>query len=59
MHLKTLRMTRTLFALSTLVLSSTCLMTSSSAASSQSSSAITVFGQPAIAVDAPIAQLWL
>jgi murein DD-endopeptidase MepM/ murein hydrolase activator NlpD len=58
MHLKTLRMTRTLFALSTLVLSSTCLMTSSSAASSQSSSAITVFGQPVIAVDAPIAQLW-
>ena len=58
MHLKTLRMTRTLFALSTLVLSSTCLMTSSSAASSQLSSAITVFGQPAIAVDAPIAQLW-
>ena len=58
MHLKTLRITRTLFALSTLVLSSACLMTSSSAASLQSSNAISVFGQPAIAVDAPIAQLW-
>jgi murein DD-endopeptidase MepM/ murein hydrolase activator NlpD len=58
MHLKTLRITRSLFALSTLVLCSACLMTSSSAASHQSSSGITVFGQPAIAVDASITQLW-
>jgi murein DD-endopeptidase MepM/ murein hydrolase activator NlpD len=58
MHLKTLRMTRSLFALSTLVLSSACLMTSSSATTPQSSSAITVFGQPTIVVDASITQLW-
>jgi len=59
MHLKTLRMKRSLFALSTLVLSSACFVTSSSAATTQSSStAISVFGQPAIVVDAPIVQLW-
>lgn len=59
MHLKTLRMKRSLFALSTLVLSSACFVTSSSAAPTLSSSpAISVFGQPAIVVDAPIVQLW-
>jgi murein DD-endopeptidase MepM/ murein hydrolase activator NlpD len=58
MHLKTLRMKRSLFALSTLVLSSVCFMTPSSAAIQSSSSTIAVFGQPAIAIDASITQLW-
>jgi len=57
MHLKTLRMKRSLFALSTLVLSSACFVTSSSAAT-DSTRTISVFGQPAIAVDASITQLW-
>ncbi len=57
MHLKTLRMKRSLFALSTLVLSSACFVTSSSAATA-SPSTISVFGQPAMAADASITQLW-
>lgn len=57
MHLKTLRMKRSLFALSTLVLSSACFVTSSSAATAPSST-ISVFGQPAVAADASITQLW-
>lgn len=59
MHLKTLRMKRSLFALSTIVLSSACFISSSSAALSQSTgSSISVFGQATTLADEPIAQLW-
>jgi murein DD-endopeptidase MepM/ murein hydrolase activator NlpD len=59
MHLKTLRMKRSLFALSTIVFSSACFISSSSAALSQTTgSSISVFGQATTSADASIAQLW-
>ena len=59
MHLKTLRMKRSLFALSTIVLGSTCFISSSSAAPMQpTGSSISVFGQAKTSADESIVQLW-
>jgi len=59
MHLKTLRMKRSLFALSTIVLGSTCFISSSSAAPIQTTgSSISVFGQAKTSADESIVQLW-
>lgn len=59
MHLKTIRVKRALFALSTVVLGSACFISSSSAAPAQATgSSVAVFGQATTSADASLVQLW-